>query len=392
LQGYEIRFEQLGNADLIIDAVYQGGIQGNLSDDPISKLIGCGTQGGFRIIGKRTNTYKLTVLYSSMDDPDWPDYLDTETGIFIYYGDNKKPGHELHSKKGNVLLKHVFDLLHSTNANRKNIPPFFVFNKGGFGRNVVFRGLAVPGSYGLSPTDDLTAIWKSKVGFRFQNYKSIFTILDIPVIKRLWINDIKNGNVFSENCPGVWRYWVETGVYTPLKAPKNVEYRSKKEQLPSSTNNKQLIEHIYNYFKDDPYNFEKCTVEIARFMDKNIINCDLTRRWMDGGRDATGKYRIGYKDNAISVDFALEAKCYALDNSVKIGHTSRLISRLRYRQFGILVTTSFVDQQAYKEIKEDGHPVVIISAEDIATILTEAGLGAKDVLVEWLHTNFPKNI
>jgi hypothetical protein len=28
---------------------------------------------------------------------------------------------------------------------------------------------------------------------------------------------------------------------------------------------------------------------------------------------------------------------------------SRLISRLRHRQFGVLVTTSYVDNQAYRE-------------------------------------------
>ena len=48
---------------------------------------------------------------------------------------------------------------------------------------------------------------------------------------------------------------------------------------------------------------------------------------------------------------------------------SRLISRIRYRQFGILITTSYVDQQAYKEVVEDGHPILIVTASDIAAIL-----------------------
>ncbi|MCP1762460.1 O-acetyl-ADP-ribose deacetylase (regulator of RNase III) [Bradyrhizobium japonicum] len=36
----------------------------------------------------------------------------------------------------------------------------------------------------------------------------------------------------------------------------------------------------------------------------------------------------------------LEAKCYGSGNSVGVREMSRLISRLRHRQFGVLVTTS----------------------------------------------------
>ena len=32
---------------------------------------------------------------SSTEEPEWPDFLDIETGIFTYYGDNRTPGHTL---------------------------------------------------------------------------------------------------------------------------------------------------------------------------------------------------------------------------------------------------------------------------------------------------------
>lgn len=63
---------------------------------------------------------------------------------------------------------------------------------------------------------------------------------------------------------------------------------------------------------------------------------------------------------------------------------SRLISRLRYRQFGVLVTTSYINTQAYKEIIEDGHPVLIINAADIARILRGQGIDYKSVDT-WLN-------
>jgi hypothetical protein len=88
------------------------------------------------------------------------------------------------------------------------------------------------------------------------------------------------------------------------------------------------------------------------------------------------------------VDFALEAKCYALDSAVGVKETSRLISRLRHRQFGILVTTSFVHSQAYEEIVEDGHPVLIISGSDIVSILKRAGIRDEQAVRDWLASKF----
>jgi hypothetical protein len=90
------------------------------------------------------------------------------------------------------------------------------------------------------------------------------------------------------------------------------------------------------------------------------------------------------------VDFALEAKCYNIDNSVGVREVSRLISRLRHRQFGVLVTTSYLHSQAYRELKEDGHPVVVIAAKDIVDILARAGLNSVTDVVHWLESNFPK--
>lgn len=64
---------------------------------------------------------------------------------------------------------------------------------------------------------------------------------------------------------------------------------------------------------------------------------------------------------------------------------SRLISRIRYRQFGILITTSYVDSQAYKEVVEDGHPILIITASDIAYILRRNSI-TSDNIDGWLNS------
>lgn len=382
-------FDNLEGADLLVDALYKGGTAGHAGDDPLNKVLPVGNQGGFRIAGGADpRDCELAVLYSSLSDPDWPDYLDVETGEFVYFGDNKTPGHALHDtpRGGNRLLRDSFEAAHR--GDRQIVPPFFVFTKGAEGRDVQFRGLAVPGARGLSHTDDLVAVWKSKENQRFQNYKATFTILDVSQISRGWIEDLEQGDPLSNQCPEPFMTWVEEGVYQPLQASRSVEYRTRDQQTPTTSQNRRMVETVYEYFEDEPHSFERCAAEIARLMDRNIVDYDLTRPWVDGGRDAVGKYRIGTKDNPITVDFALEAKCYELSNGVGVRQTSRLISRLRYRQFGIFVTTSYVAQQAYREIKEDQHPVVIVAADDIVNILKKAGHGTVDHVEEWLHANF----
>ena len=110
-------FDRLKGSDLIIDAIYEGGVAGNTSDEPLPKLMYCGNQGGFRKVG-RTNP-KYVILYSTLSDPDWPDSLDIYNGSFTYYGDNKTPGSLLHETKqgGNRWLKDIFSWLHDSPGN-----------------------------------------------------------------------------------------------------------------------------------------------------------------------------------------------------------------------------------------------------------------------------------
>src|SRR3954452_4267003 len=140
-----IAFDGLASAELIIDAVYQGGVAGNSSDDPIGRLIPCGNQGGFRYSGSRKNKrLHMVALYTTGADPDWPDELDRETGLFTYFGDNRAPGKELHdtSRGGNAILRWCFTQLHGGPPTRRAIPPFLVFSKVSAvgGRDVRFLG------------------------------------------------------------------------------------------------------------------------------------------------------------------------------------------------------------------------------------------------------------
>ena len=45
---------------------------------------------------------------------------------------------------------------------------------------------------------------------------------------------------------------------------------------------------------------------------------------------------------------------------------------------------------AYKELRDDQHPVMVIAAADIARILTDAGLRDEAAVSAWLRESFPK--
>lgn len=392
----EYSFEQLATADLVIDAIYKGGTAPNMSAEPLSKLIpGCENAGGFRKKYREDDRskYAYIVLYTSMNELEWPDYLDEETGIFRYYGDNRTAGRELTDtkKKGNKILETVFTLLNE-GTRIEDIPPFLIFKKTGNGRDVQFLGLAAPGNPKISPDKDLVAFWRTMNNKRFQNYEAYFTILnsgDKPISKE-WIKSlIYNHEESVQKAPDVWKKFMRSGRngIEALTAPKIFKIPSKYEQLQSDIEGNKCVDRIRAYYKDNPYGFEACATNIVSKMDTNFVDFSLTQPWRDGGRDAIGHYSIstgGKANYPLKIDCALEAKCYAADNSVGVRQMSRLISRIRYRQFGILITTSYVDTQAYKEVVEDGHPILIVTASDIATVLRHNAINTCNV-DEWLN-------
>ena len=382
-------FAQGSSTDLVVDAVYSGGRQGHAGDDPLSKLTGVSNSGGFRYLGT-IDELRLLVLTTGLNDPDWPDRMDTETGVFTYYGDNKVPGRELHSTRryGNEILRQIFENAHNGKLGRARVPPILVFASTGHWRDVRFLGLAVPGVQGMSQSDDLVAVWRTKGDARFQNYRAKFTVLDMATISREWLDSIRHGEAPPPSAPTEWLSWQETGAVSALKSPRAIEWRSKQEQLPTEPLRISILASVLQFFEARPYDFEHFAAAIVEKLLPQAHDIEVTRPAVDGGRDAVGKFRIGGRQSLIDVDFAVEAKCYGIENPVGVRDLSRLISRLRHRQFGVLVTTSYLARQAYQEIKEDGHPIIVVSGGDIAELLIEMGHDDVRGLTRWLSQEF----
>lgn len=405
-----IPFDDLEGSDLIIDCIYEGGKRyKNVKDEPLHVLFPkCGNLGGFRRVDREDrNAYwedgnkkpAYVVLTTTMSELEWPDYIDEETGIFRYYGDNRKSGrrHTDTKPNGNKLLEHVFGMLNS-NESLEDMPPFFVFRSTGTDRDFKFLGLAAPGNPNISPDRDLIAIWRTMEGNRFLNYESYFTILDTGTepITQDWlkslIDDHENNLRYA---PLVWKNFIAKGRkgIQALKAPRIHQVPSKNDQMNCDREGERCIEIIYNHYKENPFGFEACATELIKNMDTNFVKFELTRPWRDGGMDAFGEYHINSESSAnypLTIEFALEAKCFSPDTGVGVKPMSRLISRIKHRQFGILVTTSYVSKQAYKEVHEDGHPILIITASDIASILRSNGITTNNI-EEWLE-NIDQNV
>jgi len=125
--------------------------------------------------------------------------------------------------------------------------------------------------------------------------------------------------------------------------------------------------------------------------DPHVSSVEVTRPSRDGGRDAIGEYRLGPGVDPVRLQFALEAKCYNPDGGgLGVKMVSRLISRIKHREFGVFVTTAYVGDQPYKEVREDGHPIVFLVGRDLVEILKKMGLSTPAALATYLDTEYPQ--
>lgn len=386
-----VLYESLYDADLVVDAVYQSDRNvsgGSIAGEPLNKLMSVGNLGGFRLRNGRDGTL-FAVITSTGVEAEWPDSLDPHSGIYTYFGDNRTPGTEMHKTKqrGNLLLKNAFELAHSEKSqDRQNCPVFFIFEWAGQARDHIFRGMAIPGSEFLAPGEDLVAVWRTINGERFQNYRASLTVLDEGVISGLWLrNSIKAGHFLIDDprAPKAYVKWVKSGKIQPLLAEK-IGPRSKGEQLPKDSSQEGILNVILRECSSNPGSFELLAAEIWKMSCPSPVQYELTPRYKDGGRDALGTMQIGPASDSVKLTFALEAKLYNPSNYVGVKEMSRLISRIKHREFGVFVTTSALHSQVYKEIREDQHPVVVITGRDIVEILAANGITTPALCKRWI--------
>lgn len=394
-----IPFAQLEGVNLATGTVYEGGDTGNLSDDPLAKLLKGGNSGGFRFCGSLDNLNYLIITITA-DNRQWPDTIDPESGTVICHGDNRSPDHGIHDtpRHGNLILRRLFKNLHSSLDPRSHIPPIFLFSKHpnkASPRSVRFLGLCAPGAPGLKPPNDLARKQKRLESKRFWNYRATFTILDVPVIKRAWFDDLEKGIKDSPHRPIVWKMWLKSGLYRPLQQERQHRVRSCDMQLPANDLRKAMLLKLYRYFSSKPYKFLHFAADIYSLTGPGIILGRVRRHLSDGAYNITGNFRLGMDADPVYLGFLVEAKCYnpgigtRKRKSIGVKEILKMLSRLENRQFGVLVTTSVVTRQAYETIRKQSHAVVCISGTDIIDILMSNNITSVGQLTDWLSDNYP---
>jgi hypothetical protein len=209
----------------------------------------------------------------------------------------------------------------------------------------------------------------------------------VPVVTRAWLDVVLADQPNHATAPTAWLVWQRRGTYRALMAPTTMLHRTSREQLPDA-NDRQIVQALIDHFPD-AHDFEQCAAAIWR-LHAERVEYTMTRPSRDGGRDALGQLRVGPESDPVRLDFVLEAKRYDMRNAVGVRELSRLISRIRNRMFGVLVTTSYLHEQAYQELKADGHPIIVIAARDIVEILRSKGYGDVAAVRGWLERDFPR--
>jgi hypothetical protein len=394
-----VAFSRLGNHDLIAGTVYEGGRVGNSSDDPLARILKGGNAGSFRYCGSVEDLNYLVIILS-LDDPIWGDSLDLDSGTITCFGDNRLPGRSLLDtpKNGNLILKALFGSLRSPKDPRKAISPTFVFCKHpnqASPRSVRFVGIAAPGSPNILPEKSLKRVQRRINSQRLRNYQAVFTILDIPTISRVWIDDLEAGQKNSKHRPIVWNMWQKSGLYRPLKLKRPQVFPTVKDQLPKRTDRKAMLLKLYRYFCTEPYQFLHFAAELYARSDPRIILERVRRVAPDHYNVITGKYRLGIDNCPTFLRFVIDAKCYnpgtgnRKRKSVGEKDIWKLLSRLGRRQYTVLVTTSAVTPDAHEAIQNQNHPVVVIAGTDMVNILQSIQIRTVKQLSAWLDDHFP---
>lgn len=111
-----IPFTEIDTADLLVDAVYEGGTAKNLGSEVLSKVMHVGNSGGFRKCmklgenGKKAKDVAYVCIYTTGEEIEWRDEIDRTLGRFTYWGDNRKAGNPMTKTKfgGNLFLQNIF--------------------------------------------------------------------------------------------------------------------------------------------------------------------------------------------------------------------------------------------------------------------------------------------
>lgn len=136
--------------------------------------------------------------------------------------------------------------------------------------------------------------------------------------------------------------------------------------------------------------YGSCARTMLALIENEHTNASSVNKDFFNERITKGKERsIEISKQLGEIEISYLSKCYSDTHAVGVADTSRLISRIKNRQFGIMFTTSYIVKQAYDEMLSDGHPIVAICGKDIIDyIFDELEIRNLNELKSWLEKNY----
>jgi len=322
----------------------------------------------------------------------WQDFFRPDTGHIRYYGDNKLPGTDPTTSKGNSTLLKQFDLHHSRHREeRLQATPLVFFRRTRVGSrskgNIVFQG------YGLIDKIERVVQHDSERNWSFTNYAFDFTVLNLAPENELfdwgWVTARRDGQISDEEAlrgaPEAWRTWVEGGSATIARLRRRVSRllvvpREKQRPTPGSRE-AAVLNQIYRFYDGKKSRFEG----LAEFVAARILKSAGAYRtgWItpassDGGADFVGRLDIGSELARVKLVVLGQAKCESPDSPTGGNHIARTVARLRRGWIGVYVTTSYFSDPVQREVIEDKYPIVLVDglrlAIEVETAAFEQGI------------------
>lgn len=329
-----------------------------------------------------------------MAENPWQDIFDVDKGYVRYYGDNRTPGDDPATKRGNralldVHLAHV----HHDAAERGAAAPLMLFRR--VSREGRPKGFAQFEGVAIITGVELVTQFSVKAGGTFANFAFELLVMDVAHesehVDWSWIDARRDPELDAtqalQRAPWAWREWVQHGVVALDRVRRRVSKQlvePKAAQVPVAGSKEQaILEAIYAFYDGK----KKVRFEaLAQLVAERVISPSagtyrpggLTRASADGGIDFIARLDIGSGFGQAKLVVLGQAKCQALDRPTHGNHIARTVARLRRGWLGVYVTTSYFSDRTQREVIEDRYPIVLICgrrlAEEVHKVLVERDL------------------
>lgn len=334
----------------------------------------------------------------------WQDTFEPDRGYVRYFGDNKTPGVDPATARGNRILLDQFELHAAGDEELRRAAVPLVF----------FRRIAVDGKqkgfpqfngFGIVRRAELVVQLDSS-GAPFSNYVFEFIVFTVApeheVFDWKWINERRNPDATTTQAmkvaPVAWQRWVKHGASVLPKARRDVQrlrVRRKADQLPPEGGRRaRLLRDLHKHYEGSGALFEPIA---AWIVDRRLAaggiyrHHGVTRASGDRGFDFVGTLELGSGFGSVQLVVLGQAKCENPNAPTNAVHVARTVARLRRGWMGAYVTTSYFSASTQEEILEDKYPILLIDgrtvAEELEAFLIERQIGLPEALKE-IHATY----